>query len=229
MLVIIAMLLATAIVGVPVAQAATTYEIGSAQAPVLKDDTVITIDGKPYTTGMTVNYGDPVKMKLYWTMPNGVDIQEGDQFTYDLPKGLNFKSNETYTIYGEDGGERGTFTVNGNKLVATFNRSDTGSNKKIYVTVNGTITESSTGDNNGGEASFEFPGIGQLEVNVNEQHSLWAQKNGAISTEDPTVFDFVVEVHAKGSNKNVKLEDSMGELLNLVPDSLKLYTDANCT
>ncbi|MBT1171536.1 Cna B-type domain-containing protein [Bifidobacterium sp. SO4] len=229
MLVVIAMLLATAIVGVPAAQAANTYEIGSAQAPVLKDDTEITIDGKPYTTGMTVNYGDPVKMKLYWTMPNNANIQEGDQFTYDLPKGLNFKSNETYTIYGNDGGERGTFTVNGNKLVATFDRSDTGSNKKIYVTVNGTITESSTGDNNGGKASFEFPGVGQLEVNVNEQHSLWAQKNGAISTDDPTVFDFVVEVHAKGSNKNVKLEDKMGELLKLVPGSLKLYTDPNCT
>lgn len=47
MLVVIAMLLATAIVGVPAAQAANTYEIGSAQAPVLKDDTEITIDGKP--------------------------------------------------------------------------------------------------------------------------------------------------------------------------------------
>nr|WP_274608225.1 SpaA isopeptide-forming pilin-related protein [Bifidobacterium miconisargentati] len=179
---------------------------------------------------MKVSYGDDVKMKLYWTVLNGKDgIKEGDQFIYDLPKGITFKSGETYTIYGEDGGERGTFTVNGSRIVATFNRSDNGSNIKAYVTVNGTINEESTGDNNGGKASFEFPGIGQLEVDVNEKHSLWAQKNGAISTDDPSVFDFVVEVHSTGSNKNVKLEDSMGELLTLQEKSLKLYTDANCT
>ncbi|WP_164514767.1 Cna B-type domain-containing protein [Bifidobacterium goeldii] len=211
------------------ANAATQYEIGSAQAPVLKGDTSITINGKPFTTGMKVSYGDEVKLKLYWTMPNDTDIQQGDQFTYDLPKGITFKSGETYTIYGDDGRERGTFTVNGSRIVATFDRDDTGSNKKIYVTVNGTINEESTGDNNGGKASFEFPGIGQLEVDVNEKHSLWAQKNGAISTDDPSVFDFVVEVHSTGSNKNVKLEDTMGDLLTLQKDSLKLYTDANCT
>ncbi|MCH9275348.1 Cna B-type domain-containing protein [Bifidobacterium amazonense] len=232
MVTVAAMVFATLVGGITVhtAQAASTYEIGSAQAPVDKDATSITINGKPYTTGMKVSYGDEVRMKLYWTFPDGKGgIKEGDQFTYDLPKGLNFKSGETYTIYGEDGGERGTFTVNGNRMVATFSRADTGSNIKAYVTVNGTITEESTGGNNGGNASFEFPGIGTLEVDVNEQHSLWAQKNGAISTDDPSIFDFVVEVHATGSNKNVKLEDTMGDLLTLQPGTLKLYTDANCT
>lgn len=227
--VVVAMMLATMVAGVPQAQAASQYEIGSAQAPVDKDATSITINGKPYTTGMKVNYGDKVKVQLHWTVPNNTAIQAGDTFTYDLPQGISFESGKTYTIYGEDGTERGTFTVNGNRITATFDRADTGTNVKAYVTVDGTINEKSTGGENGGKTSFEFPGIGNLEVDVNEKHSLWAQKNGAISTDDPSVFDFVVEVHSTGTNRNVKLEDTMGDLLTLQPGTLKLYTDANCT
>ncbi|WP_236023693.1 Ig-like domain-containing protein [Bifidobacterium miconis] len=233
-IVVLGMMLASVLVAVPTAQAATTYEIGSSQAPVDKAATIITINGKPYTTGMKVNYGDSVKVQLHWSVPNGTVINEGDQFTYDLPKGITFEKGKTYAIYGDDGVERGSFTVNGSRIVATYTRADTsggsaGTNIKAYVTVNGTIAESSTGGNNGGKANFEFPGIGDLEVDVNERHGLWAQKNGAISTDDPTVFDFVVEVHSTGSNKNVKLEDTMGNLLTLQPGTLKLYTDANCT
>nr|WP_236037003.1 Cna B-type domain-containing protein [Bifidobacterium simiiventris] len=187
---------------------------------------------------MKVNYGDTVKFELHWSVPNNSEgvsggIKQGDTFTYDLPKGITFKSGETYPIYDESGVQKGTFTINGSKIVATYTSSDTTTgNVKAYVTAEGTIRQSTDTDTEGGKTSFEFPGFGTVDVDVNPVHSVKAIKNGAVSTDDPTVFYYVVDVTSTGTNTNVNLKDTMGNLLTLLNDAdhpIEIYKNAQLT
>ncbi|MBT1162585.1 Cna B-type domain-containing protein [Bifidobacterium sp. SO1] len=229
LLVALATLLAGAIVGPITAQAATQYTIGSDIAPINKDSTSITINGKSYTTGMKVNYNDPIHVDLHWTVSNDVKVEQGDTFTYDLPAGLTFESGKTYVMYGDDGTERGTFVVNGSRLTATYTRAEAaGTDIKAYVKLDGVIAKTDKDDGSGGKKTFEFPGIGNLEFDVKPIHQVTAHKSGAVSTNDPSVYYFVVDVTSNGTNDNVRFNDTMGDLLTYNKD-VKIYTDANCT
>lgn len=188
-----------------------------------------------YTNGMTLDYGTQVRVKLSWKVPNEVKVQQGTTFTYDLPQGIAFENGATYPMYDSTGKQRGTFTVQDNKVVATYtDTTDASSGINAYVTIDGKITRSADNKGNGGERDWNFPGIGNVETTINPEHGLDIHKNGAVNTGETdadgnSVYYYVLNVGSTGPNTNVTITDTMGRLLTLVPGSFELFTDAGLT
>ena len=231
MLVTLATMLACVLIG-PVHAQAAEYNIGEL-GWVDKDSSKLTIvsggQEKPFISGTTVDYGDGINMQLHWNVPNNITVKSGDTFVYDLPENLTFQSGQQYDIINESGDVVGHYVINGNRMVATYTRGeDAGSNVTAYVTVKGTINSDKTGGNNGGDKTFSYPGYGDVTLKVNPKHEVNASKSAAISTSDPSKWEFVIRVNSVGTNQNVQLNDTMGELMKLDPDSIHIYTDADC-
>lgn len=231
MLVTLATMLACVLIG-PVHAQAAEYNIGEL-GWVDKDSSKLTIvsggQEKPFISGATVDYGDGINMQLHWNVPNNITVKSGDTFVYDLPENLTFQSGQQYDIINESGDVVGHYVINGNRMVATYTRGeDAGSNVTAYVTVKGTINSDKTGGNNGGDKTFSYPGYGDVTLKVNPKHEVNASKSAAISTSDPSKWEFVIRVNSVGTNQNVQLNDTMGELMKLDPDSIHIYTDADC-
>lgn len=231
MLVTLATMLACVLIG-PVHAQAAEYNIGEL-GWVDKDSSKLTIvsggQEKPFISGTTVDYGDGINMQLHWNVPNNITVKSGDTFVYDLPENLTFQSGQQYDIINESGDVVGHYVINGNRMVATYTRGeDAGSNVTAYVTVKGTINSDKTGGNNGGDKTFSYPGYGDVTLKVNPKHEVNASKSAAISTSDPSKWEFVIKVNSVGTDQNVQLNDTMGELMKLDPDSIHIYTDADC-
>lgn len=231
MLVTLATMLACVLIG-PVHAQAAEYNIGEL-GWVDKDSSKLTIvsggQEKPFISGTTVDYGDGINMQLHWNVPNNITVKSGDTFVYDLPENLTFQSGQQYDIINESGDVVGHYVINGNRMVATYTRGeDAGSNVTAYVTVKGTINSDKTGGNNGGDKTFSYPGYGDVTLKVNPKHEVNASKSAAISTSDPSKWEFVIKVNSVGTNQNVQLNDTMGELMKFDPDSIHIYTDADC-
>ena len=188
-----------------------------------------------YTNGMTLDYGTQVRVKLSWKVPNEVKVQQGTTFTYDLPQGIAFENGATYPMYDSTGKQRGTFTVQDNKVVATYtDTTDASSGINAYVTIDGKITRSADNKGNGGKRDWNFPGIGNVETTINPEHGLDIHKNGAVNTGETdadgnSVYYYVLNVGSTGPNTNVTITDTMGELLTLDSNSFELFTDAGLT
>ena len=188
-----------------------------------------------YTDGMTLDYGTQVRVKLSWNVPDNVKVEQGTTFTYDLPSGIAFENGSTYPMYDSTGKQRGTFTVQGNKVVATYtDTTDASSGISAYVTIDGKVTRSADGKGNGGDRTWEFPGIGEIKTKVNPEHGLDIHKNGAVNTGETdtdgnSVYYYVLNVGSTGPNTDVTITDTMGKLLTLDPDSFELFTDAGLT
>lgn len=231
MLVTLATMLACVLIG-PVRAQAVEYNIGEL-GWVDKDSSKLTIvsggQEKPFISGTTVDYGDGINMQLHWNVPNNITVKSGDTFVYDLPENLTFQSGQQYDIINESGDVVGHYVINGNRMVATYTRGeDAGSNVTAYVTVKGTINSDKTGGNNGGDKTFSYPGYGDVTLKVNPKHEVNASKSAAISTSDPSKWEFVIRVNSVGTNQNVQLNDTMGELMKFNPDSIRICTDADC-
>lgn len=231
MLVTLATMLACVLIG-PVHAQAAEYNIGEL-GWVDKGSSKLTIvsggQEKPFISGTTVDYGDEINMQLHWNVPNNITVKSGDTFVYDLPENLTFQSGQQYDIINESGDVVGHYVINGNRMVATYTRGeDAGSNVTAYVTVKGTINSDKTGGNNGGDKTFSYPGYGDVTLKVNPKHEVNASKSAAISTSDPSKWEFVIKVNSVGTNQNVQLNDTMGELMKLDPDNIHIYTDADC-
>lgn len=231
MLVTLATMLACVLIG-PVRAQAVEYNIGELDW-VDKDSSKLTIvsggQEKPFISGTTVDYGDGINMQLHWNVPNNITVKSGDTFVYDLPENLTFQSGQQYDIINESGDVVGHYVINGNRMVATYTRGeDAGSNVTAYVTVKGTINSDKTGGNNGGDKTFSYPGYGDVTLKVNPKHEVNASKSAAISTSDPSKWEFVIRVNSVGTNQNVQLNDTMGELMKFNPDSIRICTDADC-
>lgn len=231
MLVTLATMLACVLIG-PVRAQAVEYNIGELNW-VDKDSSKLTIvsggQEKPFISGTTVDYGDEIDMQLHWNVPNNITVKSGDTFVYDLPENLTFQSGQQYDIINESGDVVGHYVINGNRMVATYIRGeDAGSNVTAYVTVKGTINSDKTGGNNGGDKTFSYPGYGDVTLKVNPKHEVNASKSAAISTSDPSKWEFVIKVNSVGTNQNVQLNDTMGELMKFNPDSIRICTDADC-
>lgn len=188
-----------------------------------------------YTSGMTLDYGTQVRVKLSWHVPDNVKVEKGTTFTYDLPNGIAFENGTTYPMYDSTGKQRGTFTVQGNKVVATYTDSaEASSGITAYVTIDGKITRSADDKGNGGKREWDFPGIGTIETTVNPEHGLGIYKNGAVSTgeidaDGNSIYYYVLDVTSTGPNSDVTITDTMGNLLTLDPNSFELFTDAGLT
>lgn len=231
MLVTLATMLACVLIG-PVHAQAAEYNIGEL-GWVDKDSSKLTIvsggQEKPFISGTTVDYGDGINMQLHWNVPNSITVKSGDTFVYDLPENLTFQSGQQYDIINESGDVVGHYVINGNRMVATYTRGeDAGSNVTAYVTVKGAINSDKTGGNNGGDKTFSYPGYGDVTLKVNPKHEVNASKSAAISTSDPSKWEFVIKVNSVGTNQNVQLNDTMGELMKFNPDSIRICTDADC-
>lgn len=197
------------------------------------EESSLTIAGKPYTPGMKVEYGDELKFALHWNVPDSVTIHDGDTFVYALPPSIAFNEGEQYPFTDENGTASGTFAVTDGRLVMTYHREDgasAGTNVKAFVTAQGSVTQTMTGGGaSGGNTSVSFPGFGEINVDIEPKHELKSHKSGAISTDDPTVFDFVIDVVSTGTNSGVTVEDTMGSLLTLSDQPIRIYTDPQCT
>uniref|UniRef100_UPI00359C1A90 Ig-like domain-containing protein n=1 Tax=Bifidobacterium adolescentis TaxID=1680 RepID=UPI00359C1A90 len=231
MLVTLATMLACVLIG-PVHAQAVEYNIGEL-GWVDKDSSKLTIvsggQEKPFISGTTVDYGDEIDMQLHWNVPNSITVKSGDTFVYDLPENLTFQSGQQYDIINGSGDVVGHYVINGNRMVATYTRGeDAGSNVTAYVTVKGAINSDKTGGNNGGDKTFSYPGYGDVTLKVNPKHEVNASKSAAISTSDPSKWEFVIRVNSVGTNQNVQLNDTMGELMKFNPDSIRICTDADC-
>ena len=231
MLVTLATMLACVLIG-PVHAQAVEYNIGEL-GWVDKDSSKLTIvsggQEKPFISGTTVDYGDGINMQLHWNVPNSITVKSGDTFVYDLPENPTFQSGQQYDIINGSGDVVGHYVINGNRMVATYTRGeDAGSNVTAYVTVKGTINSDKTGGNNGGDKTFSYPGYGDVTLKVNPKHEVNASKSAAISTSDPSKWEFVIRVNSVGTNQNVQLNDTMGELMKFNPDSIRICTDADC-
>lgn len=231
MLVTLATMLACVLIG-PVHAQAVEYNIGEL-GWVDKDSSKLTIvsggQEKPFISGTTVDYGDGINMQLHWNVPNNITVKSGDTFVYDLPENLTFQSGQQYDIINESGDVVGHYVINGNRMVATYTRGeDAGSNVTAYVTVKGAINSDKTGGNNGGDKTFSYPGYGDVTLKVNPKHEVNASKSAAISTSDPSKWEFVIRVNSVGTNQNVQLNDTMGKLMKFNPDSIRICTDADC-
>lgn len=231
MLVTLATMLACVLIG-PVRAQAVEYNIGEL-GWVDKGSSKLTIvsggQEKPFISGTTVDYGDGINMQLHWNVPNNITVKSGDTFVYDLPENLTFQSGQQYDIINGSGDVVGHYVINGNRMVATYTRGeDAGSNVTAYVTVKGTINSDKTGGNNGGDKTFSYPGYGDVTLKVNPKHEVNASKSAAISTSDPSKWEFVIRVNSVGTNQNVQLNDTMGELMKFNPDSIRICTDADC-
>lgn len=138
-------------------------------------------------------------------------------------------------MYDSTGKQRGTFTVQDNKVVATYtDTTDASSGINAYVTIDGKITRSADNKGNGGKRDWNFPGIGNVETTINPEHGLDIHKNGAVNTGETdadgnSVYYYVLNVGSTGPNTNVTITDTMGELLTFVPGSFELFTDAGLT
>lgn len=231
MLVTLATMLACVLIG-PVHAQAVEYNIGEL-GWVDKDSSKLTIvsggQEKPFISGTTVDYGDGINMQLHWNVPNSITVKSGDTFVYDLPENLTFQSGQQHDIINGSGDVVGHYVINDNRMVATYTRGeDAGSNVTAYVTVKGTINSDKTGGNNGGDKTFSYPGYGDVTLKVNPKHEVNASKSAAISTSDPSKWEFVIRVNSVGTNQNVQLNDTMGELMKFNPDSIRICTDADC-
>lgn len=231
MLVTLATMLACVLIG-PVRAQAVEYNIGEL-GWVDKGSSKLTIvsggQEKPFISGTTVDYGDGINMQLHWNVPNNITVKSGDTFVYDLPENLTFQSGQQYDIINGSGDVVGHYVINGNRMVATYTRGeDAGSNVTAYVTVKGTINSDKTGGNNGGDKTFSYPGYGDVTLKVNPKHEVNASKSAAISTSDPSKWEFVIRVNSVGTNQNVQLNDTMGKLMKFNPDSIRICTDADC-
>lgn len=231
MLVTLATMLACVLIG-PVHAQAVEYNIGEL-GWVDKDSSKLTIvsggQEKPFISGTTVDYGDGINMQLHWNVPNSITVKSGDTFVYDLPENLTFQSGQQYDIINGSGDVVGHYVINGNRMVATYTRGeDAGSNVTAYVTVKGAINSDKTGGNNGGDKTFSYPGYGDVTLKVNPKHEVNASKSAAISTSDPSKWEFVIRVNSVGTNQNVQLNDTMGKLMKFNPDSIRICTDADC-
>ena len=219
--------------------AAETYDLGS-NGYLLKTATgdhpasTVTINNQTVTDGMTVQYNDSVQVLLSWHLDNTKQYTADDTFTYTLPDNISF-TNETGELM--DGGTAvGSYTINGTSVTFKY-YSDfvTNNENDIYGTlkVNGKITSVTTPNSNGGKASFEFPGIGKYDVDVDRDSSkdgVTVSKSDAQTVSgDAFSRDFIVKVTSTGTNSDVTVTDTMGSYLSYQNDSLKVYTDEGCT
>ena len=85
--------------------------------------------------------------------------------------------------------------------------------------ISATVTKEDTGNNNGGNVSWDFPGIGAIDGEVNRDTSndgLSIRKS--IDNSNTSTLDnrkVTLKVISTGSNENVLVKDSMGEFLTV--------------
>ena len=208
--------------GVEMTDAAKTIQLDKH----LKDSS-ISINGNKITfsddgkADVTLNYGDKIELNLKWALKNtDSDIQglsENDTFVYQLPvkaKDANGYLYDGQTPVGEWKISNNQFSFHYYKSFLEDQNNISGS-MKIYATV----TKEDTGNNNGGNVSWDFPGIGAIDGEVNRDTSNDGLSIGkSIDNSNTSTLDnrkVTLKVTSTGSNKNVLVKDSMGEFLTV--------------
>ncbi|MEE1297020.1 MAG: hypothetical protein UHD09_09430 [Bifidobacterium sp.] len=196
-------------------------------------------DGKTwtaYTTGTDLDYGTQLRMQMSFEVPNASNVQTGDTFVYSpLPTGLTYETDRSYTMTNAAGDVLGSYTIKDGKLTITYTGPSNPATITGSVIVEGTFDEAALGGNNGGDRTFNFLGADEFTVTVNPNTELRVTKNGAITVpEDSNLFDFVITVESIGPNKQIVLDDTMGDLLTLYDGNtfhgswIQVYTDETC-
>jgi uncharacterized surface anchored protein len=199
----------------------------------LTAQSTVQINGTTVTPGSqtTGKYGDTVTIGLKWTFPNSITVKNGDSFTYTLPSNVYFTEDSGILKDDVTDEEIGKYTVSGNTVTVTYT-SDQKSNATGHLTLDGKITSSSMGGNDGGEIKFDL-GTSTYDISVPRDSShdgVRVVKGDATAVSGKSdQRGFVLKVVSVGSNSSVKVSDEMGADLSLVSGSIGVYTDAACT
>ena len=208
--------------GVEMTDAAKTIQLDKH----LKDSTIsingnkiiFSDDGK---ADVTLNYGDKIDLNLKWALKNtDSDIQElseNDTFVYQLP--VKVKDAKGYLYDGQT--PVGEWKISDNQFSFHYYKSflEDQNNISGSMKISATVTKEDTGNNNGGNVSWDFPGIGAIDGEVNRDTSndgLSIRKS--IDNSNTSTLDnrkVTLKVTSTGSNKNVLVKDSMGEFLTV--------------
>ena len=208
--------------GVEMTDAAKTIQLDKH----LKDSTIsingnkviFSDDGK---ADVTLNYGDKIDLNLKWALKNtDSDIQElseNDTFVYQLP--VKVKDAKGYLYDGQT--PVGEWKISDNQFSFHYYKSflEDRNNISGSMKISATVTKEDTGNNNGGNVSWDFPGIGAIDGEVNRDTSndgLSIRKS--IDNSNTSTLDnrkVTLKVTSTGSNKNVLVKDSMGEFLTV--------------
>ena len=208
--------------GVEMTDAAKTIQLDKH----LKDSTIsingnkiiFSDDGK---ADVTLNYGDKIDLNLKWALKNtDSDIQElseNDTFVYQLP--VKVKDANGYLYDGQT--PVGEWKISDNQFSFHYYKSflENQNNISGSMKISATVTKEDTGNNNGGNVSWDFPGIGAIDGEVNRDISndgLSIRKS--IDNSNTSTLDnrkVTLKVTSTGSNKNVLVKDSMGEFLTV--------------
>ncbi|SHK93930.1 collagen binding domain-containing protein, partial [Hespellia stercorisuis] len=196
----------------------------------------IKINGTEVKPGQPVNvkYGD-VAVVLGWAFSNDTVIVKGDSFTYQLPVKINFTNDSGELKNG--GTTVGTYKIENSMITLTYTSEKfcQESDRSGTLTFSGQLTKDATGGNNGGDASFEFPGVGSFPVTVDRENGndgIRIAKSDASKVEgagNEMKRSFILTVTATGEQNNVVITDTMGQYLQLDTSSVKFYSDADCS
>lgn len=200
----------------------------------LGEESYVAINNQKVTPGssVSVNYNDTVKAYLNWSLPNTITYTTDDSFEYNLPENLNVTS--TGGKLKEGAAEVGNFTIDGNKLIIKYT-SETflaRTDKIGSLRLDGVITSLTTPNTNGGSVTFNFPGIGNIVVEVardTTNDGVKVKKDNITPNDNtnPLKQSFKLAITSTGTNTNVIFTDTMGEYIDL-DGSVSFYTDENC-
>ena len=175
-------------------------------------------DGK---ADVTLNYGDKIDLNLKWALKNtDSDIQglsENDTFVYQLP--VKVKDANGYLYDGLT--PVGEWKISDNQFSFHYYKSflEDRNNISGSIKISATVTKEDTGNNNGGNVSWDFPGIGAIAGEVNRDTSNDGLSIGkSIDNSSTSTLDnrkVTLKVTSTGSNNNVLVKDSMGEFLTV--------------
>lgn len=188
-------------------------------------------------TTATVTYGDTLLVTMKWTLPNGLAIAQGDDYTYTLPDNISFS--DTSGELSDGSRDLGTFKIESNVIKICY--TDAGfcgpneQDRQGQLTFSGTLQHDGNGDQPEGPITVTFP-VG-IDITLNAKKP----------TQNPTVdvfkqfvdpflpnanpdhiYDCVAEIKSIGANTNVVIDDDMWPGMWLI-GSPKFYTDASCT
>lgn len=170
------------------------------------------------TTDIYDNKDNTVDIGFSWTIPNSTRTP-GDSFSYDFPVGISFdkclsgdiqNGNVPVGTYKIDTVNKG---IKGQQFArVTFTYFDSFlSNSNITGTfdISGKINLSIIETDKDDVSTISFPGVGDYKVKVNKVATVGVQKTFVDKDK------FLITVTSTGNNKDVSVDDTMGEYLSL--------------
>ena len=185
-----------------------------------------------YTEGTGVAFGDRVRVRLGWAIPNKMTVNAGDTFTYTLPNSdpevINYLRATGNVMNGST--VDGTYEIDGQTLTIRYT-SDEGSNVHGNISFEGMLEGTTEERTNGATKTVIFPGrVSSIELDIAPaasgiQLAKWYNHN----EETSDTWHYVIMVKTSGKNENLHLSDVMGDLFELEGSNVSVTYDQEGT